>query len=48
MTVLLDNKNRNYSGADICVFGGAWHRDKDVLAQANPDIYKQRPLLPLE
>lgn len=30
----------------ICVVGGAWHCDKDVLAQANPDIYKQRPLLP--
>ena len=32
----------------ICVVGGVWHCDKDVLAQANPDIYKQRPLLPPE
>lgn len=32
----------------ICVVGGAWHCDKDVLAQANPDIFKQRPLLPPE
>ena len=32
----------------ICVMGGVWQCDKDVLAQANPDIYKQRPLLPPE
>ena len=30
----------------ICVVGSAWHCDKDVLAQANLDFYKQRPLLP--
>jgi SOS-response transcriptional repressor LexA len=32
----------------ICVEGGVWYYDKDVLAQANPDFYKQRPLLPPE
>ena len=32
----------------ICIVGGAWHCDKDVLAQANLDFYKQRPLLPPE
>lgn len=32
----------------ICIVGGIWQYDKIVLAQANPDIYKQRPLLPPE
>jgi len=32
----------------ICVMGGSWHCDRDVLTQANPDFYKQRPLLPPE
>jgi SOS-response transcriptional repressor LexA len=32
----------------IRVVGGAWHCDKEALARANPDIYKQRPLLPPE
>ena len=30
----------------ICIVGGAWQCDKAVLAQANPDFYKQRPFLP--
>lgn len=32
----------------ICIVGGAWDYDKEVLAQANPDVYGQRPLLPLD
>lgn len=32
----------------ICIVGGSWQCDKEVLAQANPDFYKQRPLLPPE
>lgn len=32
----------------ICVVGGSWHCDRDVLTQANPDFYKQSPLLPLK
>ena len=30
----------------ICVVGGVWQSDKDILTQANPDFYRQRPLLP--
>ena len=32
----------------ICVTGGIWRCDRDRLARANPDIYQQRPLLPLD
>jgi SOS-response transcriptional repressor LexA len=32
----------------ICIVGGIWRCDIDVLAQANPNIYSQRPLLPLD